>query len=236
MALTVTVTQGHAGSTANGLLQRVLVLTNAAAAASQTGAVVTTNHPDTTPFYNRPVTTTVTGSIVYGACGDGATNATFTAGTLTTILTQLQDATNGWAACTWKATSRTGTPGATTLGCSAPTSDTGSWAAAEILAAGGTLTQDPSSPLSSQTTTATTITSPSFTPPSGSLLVTLAAANSNDAALTLAITDTAGLTWRQLVFVNGALFTASAIWVADAPAVKGRNLVVPQAVRRAAFY
>lgn len=216
MAMTVTVTQGGAGSTANGLLLRVLIHTNAAQAAAQNGTVLASSHPEITPFYNRTVATTTAGSIVYGACAD-STSTTFTAGTLTTILTQLQDATNGWAGCTWKATSRTGTPGPTILGLSAPTTDAGSWVAAEVLASGGTITQDASSPASASTTAATTITTASFTPPTGSLLVAIATSNAADPNVSLSITDSAGLTWRQLVFVNGGTDTASAIWVANAP-------------------
>jgi hypothetical protein len=90
----------------------VKVLTGASS--SQTGATAVTGG---TVSPAASITTTVTGSRVYGAIVDWQTNATLVANTNTTIIGQTLD---GGAPATYanlKAVSATGTPGAISIGC-----------------------------------------------------------------------------------------------------------------------
>jgi hypothetical protein len=215
MALTVTATEG--ANSVNGVLLRVKVLTSAAAAAAQTGASKTGNAAST-PFYSQSITTTVAGSIVYGAMADGNDDVPFVADANTTLFDNFADATQGCQYSSFRATAATGTPGATSLGASFPASSTdhGVWAGAEILAA-GTIAEDGSSPAVAETTSAKNITTASFTPPSGALLVAMVShCSSGVSSITITNSGTA-LTWHQLAYLSVAAGTGVGVWVADAP-------------------
>lgn len=209
-AMTVTATQSVA--TANGMLLAVKVLTGAAAAASQTGATLTTTSG------NPSFTTTVTGSVVYGAFSS-ANEDTFTATAASTIIAQHQDTPNGAGYSAWRATAATGTPGATTLGVTGGTFGTNgsAYAAAEVLAA-GTIAEDGSAPAVATTDTATAITTASFTPVGSALLVAIVSCDGTGSTLVVTITDTAGLTWRKLAFEAPVSFMGAGVWVADTSA------------------
>jgi hypothetical protein len=214
VAYQVTATQG--ANAVNGTLLRIKVLLGAASATAQTGA---TKIADTTntPFYDQSITTTQTGSAVYGAMADGNTAFSMTADARTTLLDNFSDATQGCQYATFKATSLTGTPGATTLGATSPgAGEHGTWAAAEILAA-GTITEDASAPAVATTTAATSVQSAAFSPPPGSLLVALVA-HCSSAAGAITITNNGGtLTWRQLAYESTAGGTGAGVWVAQVP-------------------
>lgn len=214
MAITVTATEG--ANSVNGILLRVRVLTGAAAAAAQPGGIKQAD-TSTTPFYDQPVTTTQAGSVVYGAMADGNTAFVMTPDARTTLIDNFSDSTQGCQYVSWRATAATGTPGATTLGATSPAGgEHGTYAAAEILSATGAITEDGSAPAVATSVSAKTVTTASFSPPVGSLLVAMAACCSS-AATTVTIT-TAGLTWRQVAFESTAAGTASGVWVADVPA------------------
>ena len=206
--MAVTVTAAESGTTFNGILLRVRVLTGTAA--SQAGAATATQAG--TAAHQASITTTVTGSQVYGALAEvGGTNFTGAAGT--TIVDSQVDSSNGgtWGSC--KTTSATGTPGATTVGASAP-STAGGCALLEILPS-GTITEDASSPVTAFTFVTTTITTASFTPPPGSLLVAMVSA---DASTATTVTVSGGaLTWTQQVVsqTTGNLYTG--VWTAAVP-------------------
>ncbi len=109
-----------------GRFLAVRVLNNAAA--TQTGGAVGTqiNSVNTTAG-TVGITTTVTGSQVYGVSDDCGLNDAYNANGSTSILTgtptgDYNDTTDQVRLVAWKATSATGTPGATTLG--------GAWAGA----------------------------------------------------------------------------------------------------------
>ena len=217
MAYTVTATEG--ANAVNGVLLRVKVLTGAAAAASQTGASKTAD-AGSSPFYDQSITTTVTGSIVYGALADGANNSAFTADARTTLIDNFSDGVQFCQYATWRATSATGTPGATTLGASSNAGDHGVYAAAEILPS-GTITEDASAPAAASTTAATAVTTASFTPPAGSLLVAIVSHCSSGVS-SITISNTGGtLIWTQLAYISVAGGTGNGVWVAQVPAAGG---------------
>jgi hypothetical protein len=218
VAYQVTATEG--ANSVNGVLLRVKVLTGAAAAAAQTGATKIAD-TGTTPFYDQSITTTVTGSVVYGAMADGNTAFSMTADARTTLLDNFADNTQGCQYSTWRATSATGSPGATTLGATSPGGgEHGTYAAAEILAS-GTITEDASSPAVATTTAATSVQSAAFTPPPGSLLVALVAHCSSGVS-SITITNNGGaLTWVQRAYESTSGGTGAGVWIAQVPAASG---------------
>src|SRR5579864_8048599 len=209
MAITVTATQG--GSTAAGMALRVFVLTQAAA--TQNGATANTLFVGATSF-TLSITTTRAGSRVYGASAHSGANDTATAAALTTVIDDISDGTNGERYVTFKATSLTGTPGATTLGFTLPSGDVGPFAMAEIKTA-GTLTEDGSAPAVVSTNSTTTVTTASFTPPAGSLLVALVSSDGGTGTTTMALSDTGGHTWAELVKNNAVAGDYAGVWIAQ---------------------
>src|SRR5579864_7639831 len=208
MAITVTATQG--GSTAAGMALRVFVLTQAAA--TQNGATTNNLFLGVTSF-TQSITTTQTGSRVYGASAP-TPSGTMTAAALTTLVDSVADSTNNEQYVTFKATSLTGTPGATTLGFTAATASSGPFAQAEIKTA-GTLTEDASGPAVASTTSLTAVTTASFTPPAGSLLVALVASDGGTGTTTMALSDTGGHTWAELVKNNAVAGDYAGVWIAQ---------------------
>jgi hypothetical protein len=223
--MVVTATQG--GNTANGLALRVKVLTSVAAV--QNGAAATLEATSPTPC-ETSITTTVTGSRVYGAAFKGA-NTSFTADALTTVIDNVADATNGNRYGTFKATSATGTPGATTLGFSSPASgDFTDVALLEVLP-NGTITEDASAPAVASTTSATTVSTASFNPPDGALLVAMVSSNgaAGGAPVSMGVAG-GGISWSELSSANGAGTPGGAgyagVWVAVAGSAPADDPVV----------
>jgi hypothetical protein len=215
MSRTVTATASGSGST-NGILLRVAVLDNAATV--QTGAATANSDAFTVP--DKAITPTATGSLIYGSLVQGASSSTFTAASGTTFSANVSDTTHGAAYGTFRTTSTTtsGTP--VTVGATAPTipSGEGNIALLEILAA-GTLAEDATTPAAVSTTTAKTITTASFTPPAGTLLVAQVAADySGSSTVTMAVTDTGGLSWAKVVADPIGL---ASVWIAQVPAAAG---------------
>lgn len=216
MAITVTATQG--GSTANGLNLRVFVLTGAAAAASQSGATVATS-PGSGAAFQASLTTTQTGSRVYGA-GSYGPQAAPTANAQTAGVDAVSDATNGEEYVSFKGASTTGTPGATTFGYSSTTGGGGPLAMLEVLPS-GTLAEDSSGPANVSTTSALTVTTASFTPPGGSLLVALIGSDGGVGVTTYTVSDTSSLTWTEKVKQNPSGGDYAGVWIAQVPASAG---------------
>lgn len=222
MAVTVTATQG--GSTANGMVLRVFVLTGAKAVAQQAGGSAQALISGGT--MQLSVTTTQAGSRVYGAASYGNTTAP-TALANTTGVDAVADSGNTATYATFKAAATTGTPGATTYGYSAPAASTGPMAELEILTS-GTLAEDASGPAAASTTSATTVTTASFTPPGGALLVALVGSDGGAAVTTMSVTDTGGgFTWVEQVKNNTSGGDYAGVWIADVPAA-GAVTFVPQ--------
>ena len=208
----LTVTGSITNPPSVGLGLSVRVLTGAAAATAQPGATFASGVGDNlVPQYG--LTPTGTGSYIYG-CTVYAPATTATVDANTTSL--LNYATSSVAVFAYRGTGKTTSGVAVTYGGSAPAATGGDFVQAEILAS-GTLAEDASSPAAVTSATASSLTTASFTPPSGSLLVAIiTGVDSSFGADISSITDTAGLTWTQLVYYNGA-GGVSAIWAAQAP-------------------
>lgn len=221
MAFTVKATQG--GSTASGTALRVKVLTGAAAGPLQTGATATQNGA---AAHQQAITTTVTGSQVYGATWV-ASASTFTAATGTTFADNIHES-DGLTHGSCRTTSATGTPGSVTVGSTAPTTN-GSIALLEVLPdATGTITEDSSGPAFVYGNT-TSATSASFDPPPGSLLVAMVSANGGASVETMALSDTSGtgMTWTEKVKINPSANAYAGVWVAQCPSGTPGALVSP---------
>jgi hypothetical protein len=214
-SLTVTATQIGTGAQ-NGMVLTVKVITGQAA--SPIGATASSR---TVAARALAITPSATGSQVYGAIVDGTSSTAFTALAASTPFTQnVSDATHGVVYGTFRSTATTtaGTP--VTLGASGTaTSGQADIALCEILAA-GTLAEDASSPAVAHTTVATTLSTASFSPPPGSLLVAMVSTDevgSNPVSVTM---TGGGLTWTQQVFAGnvsgGTLYAA--VWTAVVPA------------------
>lgn len=221
MAITVTATQG--GSTANGMLLRVEVLTGAAV--TQNGATAAHDFTATTTSFTQSLTTTVTGSWVYGAAEHGPNHGAATANGSSAMIDDVLDATHNVRYCTFKSLAATGTPGATTFGFTFTGADTGPWAAAEILPA-GTIAEDASAPAVVSTTTATTVSTAAFTPPPGSLLVALVASDGGAAQTTMTVSD-GTLTWTELVKANASGDDYAGVWIAQVPPAGAAVQLIP---------
>src|SRR5215472_3655230 len=208
MAGTVTATQG--GSTSSGISMAVKVITGQSA--SQPGNTAGTT---TTTSQSIAITPTNSGSFVYASIlGVG--------GTWSALANTTNTEFNGGAGlefceCRLTATSTGGT--GVTFGYSTTGAAGISASACEINNSTG-LAEDASAPAASGFTSATTVTSASFTPPAGSLLVVMVESNGGAAATTMAISDTfgLGLTWTERVKQNTAGDGYSGIWTALVPA------------------
>jgi len=210
--LTVTATQGT--SSATGMLMRIRVLTGAAAAAAQTGGSVAAGGGATSSVN---ITTTVAGSLVYGALGNQGSCATGEPST--TIVDNFDDTVAGQWYGSYRTTAVTGTPGVTLVG-STVSNGFGSIAAQEILAS-GTIAEDASAPAVVSSNSLTALTSASFTPPPGSLIAVMIQCDGTASGFeTCTVTDTGGgLTWAQKAntsAISGCLYAG--VWIADVPA------------------
>jgi hypothetical protein len=192
MAFTVTVTQTANGYA--GMSMTLKVLTGAAA--TQNGATALAG-PGALDPAQKAITPDATGSIVFGAAQIYPASGSWTALASTTLYAGLQgEYTVGYGQ--WRSASTTTAATPVTLGISAPTGATnGGIAMAEILAS-GTLAIDASSPpVTAYASGATALTTASFTPVTGSLLVLMVSSNGDVGVCTVSVTDTSGLglTW-----------------------------------------
>ena len=184
---TVTATQGT--NTAAGMFLYVLVLTNAQMAGTPSAG-------SSVSAYNCAVTATVAGSMVVGAIAQGAASA-FTAEANSTI-TNYADSTHGNEYAGFYSSATSGS-GSAAYGSS--TAYANGWygcAAVEIIpVSGGNVTLDGSGPVSLGSGTLTALTSASFTPPAGSLLVALVATNgaTSSMAAGFSFSSSPSLTW-----------------------------------------
>jgi hypothetical protein len=238
VAMTVTATQG--GSPFAGMGLRVLVLTGAKAVASQTSTGH--NHAEGANPNRVAITTTTAGSLVYAAIQQESAGA-WTPNTGNSAGSQFDDTTQGESYGYVRSTSATGTPGSFTAGLSSTSSGFQNVAAAEILA-NGTIAEDASGPAFVSTSTLTALTTASFTPPSGSLLVALIGADGAADGVhttTMAMTDSSSLTWTPLAQSASPATCYSGIFIADAPGAAAavlppRVLNRQQAVKFASLY
>lgn len=219
MAITVTAATQGAGA-ANGILLRIFVLAGAGAVYAQEITSGNDSASGASSPMELPVTTTTAGSVVYGAMWNHT--SAFTADVRSLMTDNYADGANSAWYGTVRGLSPTGTPGAATYGASSPGSATGGVALWEVVpAAGMTITEDTSAPAAAVATGAPSVTSPSFTPLPGGLMMALIAANGNGAAnVTATVTDTypGGLGWIPMFTTgNSAGQGYSAVWMADIP-------------------
>lgn len=209
-SLTVTATQG--GGAAPGMLLRVKVLTGAAPASAQTGAALTATFAN-----SGSITTTHADSFVYGAI-QAAAPGSFTAEPLCTLIDNFNETTHSEQYGTFRTTSATGTPGATLVGSSTGDTSISDIAAAEILA-GGTIAEDSSAPAVVTSGTLTALTTASFSPPPGSLLVVMVACNGSAASLETMTVTGGGLTWTPLAQAATSSTCYAGVFIAQVPGV-----------------
>ena len=207
----VTATQGGTG-TDNGIILTVKVVTGALPAAFQDGA---TGNNSALTVPQQAVTPTATGSWIYGAVTNVAAATAFTANASTTFSQNVLYTGDGDTFGTFRSAGTTTASTPVTVGASAPSEATTNliWAAAEILAS-GTLAEDPSSPAPKNTTTATTISTASFTPPAGALIVAQVSNNGTGSGTLTMTVSGGGLTWTQLA---GETLNAASVWIAQVP-------------------
>ena len=230
MSLTVTAAQSGTGGTADGIALTVKALTGQAASPiGNTGSSTTITTPE------LAITPTGTGSWVYGAVVNVGADSTFTAAGTTTFSQNVGDTTNGVAYGTFRSTSTTTASTPVTLGATAPTESAGNLIIAllEILKGTG-LAEDSSSPAVATTKTTDTVTTASFSPPAGSLLVAVVASNAsgttND-SMTMTVSDSSGLTWTRRVtgsLVEGTgSYQLATVWTAPVPGGTSVALTAP---------
>jgi hypothetical protein len=206
---TVTATTTQGGTPNPGMALRVMVLTGASAV--QNGATAAS----TVAAQQLSITPNATGSRVYGAGTFGSTSA-FTPNASTTVLSDFSDSTNNGDYTSFKSTATTTASTPVTIG-STNTPATGSTALAEIL---GTTTEDGSGPPNATTTgPGLGVTTASFTPPPGSLLVALVGTNGGSSFVNCAITDSSGLglTWTPLAEAHPSGLDYAGVWIARMP-------------------
>jgi hypothetical protein len=127
----ITVTAAFTGNAGDEYMA-VRVLTGAATTQSGAGTAVLNNFNGAAGTMS--VTTTQTGSVVYGISDNYSNVSALTPNAATTLITPaFIDATNGSWASAWKSTSATGTPGATTFGGTYASGTVSMAAALEIL-------------------------------------------------------------------------------------------------------
>jgi hypothetical protein len=211
MSFSMHVTATSGGSTSDGIRLVVKVLTGAAAV--QNGATAAQSCDFTVgAAHQATLTTTVTGSLVYGAI-DSQGSTALTALANTTINSYFDSNVTEWFAdCVTSAP--TGTPGIVAVGASAPVGG-GGCALAEILP-NGTLAEDTSAPSVAEDDLNTTVTTADFAPPGGSLLVALVSASSSTGVETMTVSG-GGVTWTPLSEANAANSSYAGVWIAIAP-------------------
>lgn len=208
--MSITVTATETAGAFEGLLMRVVVLTGQKSANPIGNNGASVNNPLTTDL-----TTTQAGSRVYGAVQTNFSSATLVAASGTTLIDNISDTHNNAAYGSLKSAT-TVTPGPETLG--ATNASQGTLALLEILAGPNGLNEDASAPAMVWSSTASTVTTASFTPPPDSLLVALVAGEGDGAnTTTVSVSDTSGMRWTQQSIGNGPADGYSGVWTAFVP-------------------
>lgn len=211
-----TVTGSTTNNTFGGLYLQVQVLNNAALAGTPATATSGT-------AYNCSITTTQANSFVFGALNQNATETTFVASSGCTIISQYDNTADQNQYGSFKTTSGTGTPGATTVGSSTTFATNYGCCALEVLASGGTLSVDGSSPASAAANTGSSITTASFTPPGNTLLVAILATDGDTSGnvQVATVSSSPALTWTERVHLSSTIGAVNAyvgVWTASVPA------------------
>lgn len=222
MAFNVTATQG--GSTSNGMMLSLRVLTGTAAKASQTGAHQTQSGAAAHSVSITPAELqSLLLCVVYN--NFGGSGISWYSGT--SQIANITDSTHGAAYGSGYNGPVSSLANQSTFGSNS--SYNGACAAAEIFPASAgvnTIVTDASTPAVASTTTDTAVSTASFAPPVGALLVALVACNGGGST-TMTMTDTSGLglTWTALAQVSTAGNGYAGVWITQVPV--GGSAVTP---------
>jgi hypothetical protein len=207
-AMTVTATAG--GVVANGVICHVYEVTGAKPAAAQAGAKIAAQIAASLSFTQS--ITTAAGNNVYGASARGGPSQVST-GSNAAIQDDIQDNNNAKRWVTFHAVNCS----AITLARGytiATTAQTGPLALLEIQAA---TTLAESSPVGTPAAgSATTVTSGSWTPADGALLVVPVMANGGAGVVTVTVSG-GGLTWTEVIKNNPSGGWYAGVWIATVP-------------------
>jgi hypothetical protein len=209
--MAITVTAAESVATFDGVLLQVMVLTGIAGSPIGATAVQSSS---AAAAHQANITVTGAGSQVYAASASVGLSS-YGGNANTTVLTDHADSPNGLETAAGRTTSATGGAGSLSVGFSSP-STAGGAALLEILPS-GTITEDGSSPAAVYNAAGASVTTASFTPPAGSLLVAMVGADANTSTV-LTVSDSSSLTWTQQVVAQttGALYAG--VWTAQVPA------------------
>jgi len=192
----------------NGTSLKVFVLTGATAAGGASSANEVTSGTAATWSLTPNFSNSLLLFVIYDETGGSSGECTAASSNTLVDNTKQHDAVcDGY----YSGTVTASTP--VTLGASAPTADRKDWASYEVRPSGGsTPSRDASAP-AIVTSASNTVTTASFTPPSGAVLVALGTTNLWSSSAPT-ISDSSGLTWtRRAWFAGGggmtALFTAT---------------------------
>lgn len=233
----MTVTATASGSQASaGVALSVRVLTGAAAV--QAGATV---HNEALAVPNMAITPLSDGSVVYGAVANGLAASFTQRDAATTIFQNIGDSVTNEGYLIFRGTNPTSHGVAQTLGASAPGAGGQMLGVlAEIQAATGkTIAEDASSP-AAVFVDALTASTAGFTPPGGAVLVAIVSLNYNNAStpnVAVALSDSTGLTWTQVIGNSGpGGQDLCSVWIAGASTgVAPPPITGPPATARAAI-
>ncbi len=211
-SFTVTATQG--GVVAPGMSATLHVVTGASA--SQPGTTLAWRDPSgNLKVSGQAIIPAATGSMIYGAfIGGIGTTSPFNANT-----TFLQNvATLDLQTVQLRSTSTTTAGVSVTLGTTAPTAIAGALALCEVKIT-GTWAVDSSTPPVLHSTSATHLTTASFQPPPGSLLVLMVSTEAASGTTTMGVADTSGLglSWTEQIKQNATAEGYVGVWTAAVP-------------------
>lgn len=190
MAITVTFTGiSGFGTGSNSVPKlRVLLFSSAAAPASQTGGKASSS-----TAYQAAITVAATGSYVVGSVLAGPSTTSFTAAANTTVLDNIQDSTagNNVRHGSFISTAKTASTGSQTFGSTTAFASDGVVVVSEIKASGTLARDSGNEPAVVSSTSANSVTTASFSPSSGDVVVALADGLCSGGT----ISDSSGLTW-----------------------------------------
>ena len=234
----VTATQTGGAAEQAGMLMRILVLDNCASFTTQeTSAVAAVSGVTTaTQDFNQGyITPTTPGSVIYGAAF-GYKNGSYTVDAASTEIDNVADTVHSCQYMTAQSSAPTpATPKQIIFGWATSPTISGGIAMCEILPATNvftaqpmTITADASSPDLAESDTSIDITTVSFSPPPGSLLVALVSSNSSGTATgnTVQVTSsvvgvnaatTTAPIWTEAIAGNTAGCGYAGVWVSYIP-------------------
>lgn len=219
MALTVTAAAQAGTGLTNGINLRLFVIRGALPRLLQSATPVTQSGAAA----HQASLTSAAGSEVFGSLF-GTASFTFDAGS--TAVDNINDATHTCQYGSFKSVAS----GTRTVGASAPATN-GGMAAFEV-AALTAIAEDASAPAVATSTTATTVTSPSFDPPGFTLLVGLVQLLGVTGVSAATVTDTLGLTWTEKAVAHASGAGYAGVWLADMPGlIPGKQLARRAQVR-----